>query len=126
MSAQHSRENHVGIASIGMPTQCILLRLPMSKVLARAYDAECFGRGICLSQVFARGTFLFLCGLDNRKSLMKRTFVCMPMQALWGCKQAFRAIKKNKFNFKKINWTLHELFSFDLQAARFQLIRLNV
>jgi hypothetical protein len=107
-----------------MPTQCILLRSSMSKVLARAYDAECFG--ICLSQVFARGTFLFLYGLDKRTSLMKHAFVCMPMQASCACKQAFHAIKKNKFNFKKISWTLHELFSFDLQAARFQLIRLQL
>jgi len=48
------------------------------------------------------------------------------MQVSCACKQAFHAIKKNKFNLKKISWTLHELFSFDLQAARFQLIRVQL
>jgi hypothetical protein len=93
----------------------------MRKVLARASD-----RRICLSQVFACGTFRFLRGLDKRNSSMRRVFVCIPTHVLRACKQAFRANKKNKFNFKKISWTLHELFRFDLQAAHFQLIRLQL
>ncbi|TAL77441.1 MAG: hypothetical protein EPN75_12795 [Beijerinckiaceae bacterium] len=126
MSAQHSRESRVGIASAGMPTQCVLLRLPMSKVLARASDVEGFRRSICLSQVFARGTFLFSRSSDKRESLSRRMFVCMPTHVLCACKQAFLAIKKNKFNLRKISWTFHELFSFHLQAVHFQLIRLQL
>jgi hypothetical protein len=126
MSAQRSRESNVGIAGSGMPTRDMLSRSSTRKVLARASNVECFDRNICLSQVFACGTFRSLRSSDRRNSLVKGVFVCMPTHVLRACKQAFQANKKNKFNFKKISWTLHELFSFDLQAAHFQLIRLQL